>query len=541
MRRRTATAVLAFVAASFACTTPLAVTLAADPPTTVAWDAVDAYLAQARNELGIPGLAFVAVQDGKVIRQTAIGVADGTGRPISPQTPFLLASVSKAFTATAVMQLVDAGQVGLDDPVQRHLPWFTVADTDAGGRITIRQLLNQTSGLSTASGLTYHDSDDQDAAALERGVRNLAFASLLAAPGDAYTYSNANYDVLGAVVQAVSGQQFAEYLEEHIYAPLAMEHSHATRAAAEADGVAAGFYPWFDAIWRPTHIPVPFTGAPSATTYSSAEDLGHWLVANLDDGTYEGVRIASEDAMAQLHGSAVEIDEFNSYAMGWQLRPLWESLDPSSPSGSSGVAGEDQYELPLLIEHNGSWPNAHAYVGMIPAWNLGFAVLVNANEPRDEGRLGSLEQNVLRLLAGRDVIPPFPSDDILAANAIVIAALLLLGQFVAGAWAVRVVRRRPASPDNASSRRRRVLIGAALAVALDVAVLWLFVVYAPSTYDVTFPVLVRSLPDLGLLIVPGVALAAVWGPIRSVLLVRTAMWSELSRAPNSPAGPARTA
>ena len=318
-----------------------------------------------------------------------------------------------------------------------------------------------------------------------------------------------------------------------------MEHSHATRAAAEADGVAAGFYPWFDAIWQPTHIPVPFTGAPSATTYSSAEDLGHWLIANLDGGVYEGVRIVSEEAMGQLHGSAVEIDEFNSYAMGWQLRPLWEALDPSSPDVPGG-ARDDQYELPLLVEHNGSWPNAHTYVGMIPAWDLGFAVLVNANQPRDEGRMGSLEQNVLRLLAGRDVIPPYPSGDVLATTANGIAALLILGQIVVGIWAVRVIRRRPNSAGTAPNPRWNVLAGAALALALDAGTLWLFLVYAPEAYDVTFLVLLRSLPDLGLLVVPGVVLAAAWGPLRSVLLVRAAFGSGVTPPPDLIEGSART-
>jgi len=515
-----ATAVLALVSVSILGVAPLSVARAAEPLSMTRWNAIDAYLAQARDELGIPGLAFVAVQDGKVARLTTIGEADGDGRPISAQTPFLLASLSKAFTATAVMQLVDAGQLDLDAPVQRYLPWFTVADADAGARITIRQLLNQTSGLSTALGLAYHDKDDQDPGALERGVRELADAPLLSAPGDTYNYSNANYDVLGAVVQAVSGQPFSAYLDEHIYSPLAMHHSHATRAAAESDGVAAGFYRWFDSMWRPTSIPVPFTGAPSATTYSSAEDMGHWLVANLGGGTYEGVQIISESALIQLQGSAVEIDEFAGYAMGWNVRPLWEALDPSTPSGGTGG---DQYVLPVLVEHGGSWPNAHTYVGMVPAWGVGFALLVNANEPRDEGRFGNIEQNVLRLLAGRDIIPPFPSTDLLAQNANIVAGLMLLGQVIAAAWTVQVIRRRPTSMGVAPRSRRRILVGGVMAIALDVVIFWLFVIYAPSSYDASFTVLIRSLPDLGLLAVPGVLLAAVWGPIRSVLLVRSAV------------------
>ena len=162
--------------------------------------AIDAYVEGQVKDLNLPGLALAIVHGDQIVHLKTMGVADPSGRPITPQTSFLLASVSKSFTALAIMQLVEAGQIDLDAPVQRYLPWFRVADADASARITVRDLLNQTSGLSALTGNGYFTTRDSDDAAQERFVRGLSTASLSFAPGTAYEYSNANYATLGVIV-----------------------------------------------------------------------------------------------------------------------------------------------------------------------------------------------------------------------------------------------------------------------------------------------------------------------------------------------------
>src|SRR5215218_10317168 len=103
----------------------------------------------------IPGLALGIVKDDRISYIRGFGKADDSGRPVTPQTPFIIGSLSKSFTALAIMQLVEAGKVELDAPVQHYLPWFRVADEEASGKITVRHLLNQTSGLSTKTGRSY--------------------------------------------------------------------------------------------------------------------------------------------------------------------------------------------------------------------------------------------------------------------------------------------------------------------------------------------------------------------------------------------------
>ncbi len=111
------------------------------------FDAVDACLAAQVRADRTPGLAVGIVQNGEVVHTAGFGFADRAGAPVTPQTPFVIGSISKGFTALAVLQLAEAGRLDLDAPVQTYLPWFTLADPQAAARITLRHLLNQNSGL----------------------------------------------------------------------------------------------------------------------------------------------------------------------------------------------------------------------------------------------------------------------------------------------------------------------------------------------------------------------------------------------------------
>ena len=121
----------------------------ADPPPGASPDfvAIDAYLTREMRDLHIPGLALGIVHNGEIAHLRGFGVADSSGLVVTPQTPFILASASKSFTALAIMQLVEEGKVDLDAPVATYLPSFSVGDDSASGAITVRHLLNHTSGL----------------------------------------------------------------------------------------------------------------------------------------------------------------------------------------------------------------------------------------------------------------------------------------------------------------------------------------------------------------------------------------------------------
>ena len=131
----------------------------------------------------IPGLALGIVDGDRISYLRGFGTADDNRTKVTPQTPFIIGSVSKSLTAVAVMQLVEANRIELDAPVQRYLPWFRVADEKASAEITVRHLLNQTSGLSTKTGRTFQGDGDTSDTALEQAVRKLADVELSAAVG----------------------------------------------------------------------------------------------------------------------------------------------------------------------------------------------------------------------------------------------------------------------------------------------------------------------------------------------------------------------
>src|SRR5215212_5547681 len=175
---------------------PTAPAAAAPRPDAPDFAAIDAYVQSEMQAARLPGLALGIVQGDQIVHLKGFGSADPSGRPVTPQTPFIIGSTTKSMTAVAIMQLVEAGKVALDAPVQRYLPWFHIADPDASARITIRHLLNHTSGLPTTTGGEFVTSADTSDRALEQRVRALSSAELTAPVGTIWQYWNANYDVL---------------------------------------------------------------------------------------------------------------------------------------------------------------------------------------------------------------------------------------------------------------------------------------------------------------------------------------------------------
>jgi CubicO group peptidase (beta-lactamase class C family) len=202
------------------------------------FDAIDAYVQEQIQEMRIPGAALGIVKGDKIVHLEGFGNADDSGREITPQTPFKIGSTSKSFTALAIMQLVEDGKVDLDAPVQRYIPWFRVADPAASKHITVRNLLNQTSGIPTAAGLTYMYKDDGSKDALENEVHGARDVEVTHSPGKVHQYSNLNYTTLGLIVQMVSGQPYEQYVKEHILAPLDMNNTYMFVPEAERHGLA---------------------------------------------------------------------------------------------------------------------------------------------------------------------------------------------------------------------------------------------------------------------------------------------------------------
>jgi CubicO group peptidase (beta-lactamase class C family) len=439
----------------------------------------------------IPGLALGIVEDDRIAYVRGFGTADDSGRDVTPQTPFIIGSVSKSFTALAVMQLVEANKIELAAPVQRYLPWFRVADEKASAEITVRHLLNHTSGLSTKTGRSFQGNGDTSDTALEQAVRKLKSAALTAPVGSKHEYSTVNYSVLGLIVQTVAGQSYERYVQTRILDPLQMRNSYTSEAAAQPQGLATGHNYWFG---QPRAAELPYNRGliPAGYLISSAEDMTHYLISQLNGGRYDGTSVLSPEGIGELHRPAVQTPEADtSYGMGWFVGP--------------------RNDIPA-IHHQGETFNFHANIVLVPQSRRGVVVLMNAENSLDlftNGRMGTIADGVISLLEGRE--PPSPPSNV--AIFMVYAAL----------FALLVLQARRIAKSVAALRRGRIRRGRIgpwwrIGLSLVLSLVWaLFVlVLVPKQLGLPLSVLATGFPDLVYLLLASALVALGWVVVKAV-------------------------
>ncbi len=337
--------------------------------------ALEAIVQDFADQHRLPGLAAGVWRRGEVILRMGVGHQAGPGSPpIDGETVFHLASVTKPFVATAVMQLVAADKMCLDCPVQRYLPYFSMQGPGAE-RITIRQLLTHTAGTGDTSdfGWTKPEYDD---GAVERYVRSLASARLEFVPGSQWRYSNRGFDVLADAIAKADGRPFEIVIQQRILTPLGMRRSTLLMSDIDSarmarghrrDGSAVGYYPY-----NRRH-------GGSSTLHSTLDDMLQWAAANLGRGALDQRRILPASAyddlwrpyrdiratIAEQVRRAGYVFPYDSLAIGlsWFL-PVQEGRQ--------------------LVYHSGSDPGFASNVLLSPSEQIGVVVLINANgaDPR---------------------------------------------------------------------------------------------------------------------------------------------------------------
>jgi CubicO group peptidase (beta-lactamase class C family) len=351
-------------------------------------DAIDAYVEEQIHRLHIPGASLAIVEGDRIVHLRGFGRARPGGEVPSPQTPFFIGSLTKSFTALAVMQLVEAGKIELDAPVQRYLPWFRVADPQASAQMTVRHLLNQTSGLPLLpSEVALGDFDDSPDAT-ERQVRALSTLKITRPVGSKCEYSNLNYNILGLIVEAASRESYAGYIQKHIFDPLEMRHSYTSKAVAQQDGLAVGYRHWFSLPFPVPDMPVPVGSLPSGQLISCAEDMAHYLVAHLNGGRYGDVQILSSTGIDEMHRG---VKEYTMMGM------------------SGGFYGMGWFDIDLGHEktysHGGNVPDFSAFMALVPGQKRGLVLLANADPYGLPPIMGEVGLNTTALLAGQQPAP----------------------------------------------------------------------------------------------------------------------------------------
>lgn len=456
------------------------------------WPEIDAFIESRCEFARIPGVSIAIVQGDRILYIRGYGVADSRGRSITPQMPFMIGSLSKSFTALAIIQLVEAGKVELDQPVQRYLPWFRVADEQASNEITVRQLLNQTSGLSFRSGRLLLADSYAGADAIERHVRLLASQRLSHQPGTQYEYSNANYNTAGLIVEVVSGLSFEEYVQRNIFEPLSMRHSYASLDDAKRGGLPWGHRTWFG--WPVGAPGLPFIRGelPAGALMSSAENMAHWLIAHLNEGRYEGKSVLSPNGVATLHAPPPG----GWYAMGW---------------AHSRVGDQP------TLTHLGDTAGFHAQMVLVPSAGLGVVSLINVNNQLDHSSLMGLADGVASIALGQN--PPQPVHDQLALYVYLAMGTVILSQAAGFVWSLRLLS-RTANSNQAASKRRWSRWAIAFALLVDAVLVVMLLVVVPWRFETRFDAILLGQPDAGWFCLIAAAFSFFWGTLRTALYIR---------------------
>ena len=268
-------------------------------------------------ESGVVSSAIAGLTDlhGTVWTGSA-GVVDADGTTPSPTTRYGIGSISKMLATTAIMQLVDQGKVGLDQPVVKYLPQFTMRSPQYR-QITVRMLLNHTAGL---PGTSYGDSATTTPYPQypQAVMANLAKSSLKTTPGAMSVYCNDCFTVAGEVVAAVSGMTYPAYVQRNIFAPLGMTHSGYLGEGVPARGTFARV------VAGGADLPLEIVNAPAAGgMWSTAPDMARFARMLLNRGTVDGRTILTPAAVAEMGRLqiATTLDPVDraalAYGLGW--------------------------------------------------------------------------------------------------------------------------------------------------------------------------------------------------------------------------------
>ena len=310
-----------------------------------------------RETNGIPGIAAAIVKDGEIVAIDSFGYRNRDAElPMTPDTVSPLCSLTKSFTAVAVMQLVDSGKLSLDEPVASYITNFRVADIEASRKITPRTLLCHKSGMGNTGHrdrIWYEDPNPyKDRADL---VNQLAEVQLKSPPNATCSYSNEGYVTLGVLVETVSGIPLEDYLQSQIFDVVGMKRTYPRFSQWRSETDRSHGYAKKEGDYEETQLLEDYSiSLSTGGICSTAYDYANYLIATMDYGDSPLLSSGSLDAMQTV--SMPYGDTGWGCGLGWVI--AWN-------------AGRK------IVSHGGGLPGISTYALMVPAEQLGVIVLTN--------------------------------------------------------------------------------------------------------------------------------------------------------------------
>ncbi|MFE7438998.1 serine hydrolase domain-containing protein [Streptomyces chartreusis] len=336
----------------------------------------------------VPGAAVAVDLRGDVADHGAGVLNLSTGVEVNTDTLFQIGSITKLWTATLVMQLVDEGLVNLDAPVRSRLPEFRIADESATAKITVRQLLNHTAGF---EGDIFTDTGKDDDC-VEKYVATLSDVPQLFSPGELFSYNNAGYCVLGRLVEVVRGKPFGTCLRDHLFTPLGL--THAAHGADEAILYRTAVGHLRTSPEEPLQPAPMWSLAPSNSPAGSMlamrpRDLLDFARMHLDWGMARDGTVVLDAATAKsMRRREVGLPRLGVMGDAWGLG--WEMFDGAGTG---------------LIGHDGTTIGQSAFLRLVPEHDLAVTLLTNGGHSL--GLYREVVGHALRELAGVD-LPTMP-------------------------------------------------------------------------------------------------------------------------------------
>lgn len=316
------------------------------------------------HQMAAPGMAVAAVKGGKIVYLDAFGWADREAhRPVTPDTPFYIASSTKPFTALLVLLLARDGTLDLEAPVSRYLPELELAAPLSPDAITVRQLLTHTHGIDGNGPVVWRTAYSGEHSP-ELLVRVLS-RHRPDRKGTAFHYSNVGYVLASLIVERVTSRSWKELLERRVLAPLGMERTTAFMSRVDPARLAQPYAAAPEGFDRIRQSKGDASMHAAGGLVSTAHDLARFVLAQLGGGRLGGRTIFPEEIIAEGHRQQVQQDatfldyQRVGYGLGWQV---------------------GRWEQRALLHHFGSFSGYYAHVSFMPDEDVGVVVLANEDE-----------------------------------------------------------------------------------------------------------------------------------------------------------------
>jgi CubicO group peptidase (beta-lactamase class C family) len=334
---------------------------------------------------GVPGMGVGIVEDGQIVYARGFGVQSlQSAAPLTPDSLFCIASITKCFVATRVMQLVEQGRLDLDAPLVQYLPDFRL-DDERYTQITLRQILSHTSGMPDMDEAEYDElvaNPEVDEGAPERYVRALASRKMVASPGERFAYSNIAYNVLGYLIAKQNGQTFEQSLQEQVLRPAGMPDSTLFYLDLPRERLALPHLRVPEMIANPVY-PYHRADAPASFLHSSVIEMCHWAITSLEQGIYQGQRILAPASYDQMWAPVAQrgAPPFREeMGLGWTL---------------------GHFEGTKTVGHGGGGFGWTCFLALLPEINCAAVVLSNEESSAHDLAL----QAALHTLLGKEPQP----------------------------------------------------------------------------------------------------------------------------------------